>query len=93
MNAFVAYLIVRIGPRVRSMETDPFPDFAGKWQVSVDGGTDPRLSSDRRAELFYLEDTSLRVVLTARPERQSLTGEPQVLFESLRSGPSCRSRV
>ncbi len=59
----------------------PFPDGAGKWQVSVNGGTDPRWRSDG-SELFYLEDTSLRVVSVSTGEGFT-QGQPQVLFESL----------
>ena len=39
----------------------PFPEGSGKWQVSTNGGSDPRWAVDG-TELFYREATTLMVV-------------------------------
>ncbi len=59
----------------------PFPDGAGKWQVSVNGGSRPRWSSDG-SELFYVDGRFLMVVSVSTEQGFTL-GQPQALFESL----------
>ncbi len=45
----------------------PFPQAEGKWQVSTNGGTQPRWSADGK-EIFYVEDDTLvAVAVTTRP--------------------------
>ncbi len=64
----------------------PFPNGAGHWQASVDGGSQPRWSRDGK-ELFYVKDLTLLSVSAATGDRVTL-GQPQELFQSddLRSG-------
>jgi eukaryotic-like serine/threonine-protein kinase len=42
----------RVGPR--SVYVQPFPPTGAKWQISNDGGTEPRWRGDGRA-LYYLD--------------------------------------
>ena len=68
----------------------PFPDGAGKWQVSVNGGRQPRWRSDGK-ELYYLEGTgSAMMAVSVSTEPTFTPGQPQRLFESmdLVAGPS-----
>ncbi len=60
----------------------PFPDGAGKWQVSVNGGEQPRWRGDGK-ELFYREggDTLMAVAVSTEPT--FTVGPPQRLFESV----------
>ncbi len=58
----------------------PFPDGAGKWQVSVNGGLMPRWRSDGR-ELYYVDGTTLMAVTVATESGFTL-GQPTTLFQS-----------
>ncbi len=58
----------------------PFPEGAGKWQVSVGGGTQPRWRSDGK-ELYYVQDTALIVVSVSTDQGFTL-GQPKELFGS-----------
>ena len=58
----------------------PFPDGAGKWQVSVNGGTNPRWRSDG-SELYYVVGTALMAVSVSTGEGFT-QGQPQALLES-----------
>ena len=59
----------------------PFPDgTAGKWQVSVNGGGQPRWRSDGK-ELYYVEDSTMMAV-SVSTEPTFTPGQPQLLFES-----------
>ncbi len=59
----------------------PFPTGAGRWQVSVNGGAQPRWRKDGK-ELFYVEDrTSLMAVPVGGGQTPTL-GTPEQLFES-----------
>ena len=58
----------------------PFPDGAGQWPVSVNGGKQPRWRSDGN-ELYYVEGTTLMAV-SVSTEQGFTPGQPQVLFES-----------
>lgn len=57
-----------------------FPNGAGKWQVSVNGGTKPRWSRDGK-ELYYVESNALMAVPVSTGQGLTL-GQPQKLFES-----------
>ncbi|MGE5233177.1 MAG: protein kinase domain-containing protein [Acidobacteriota bacterium] len=64
----------------------PYPSLAGRWQVSRNGGEQPRWSHDG-TELFFLAGTALY----AAPVHLSPTfsyGEPQRLFDAAAAGPS-----
>ena len=73
---FIAYVSNESGQNevyVRS-----FPEGAGKWRVSTNGGASPRWPRDAK-ELFYVEDRQLMTVpVTTHPTFSS--GTPGVLF-------------
>ena len=59
----------------------PFPNGAGKWQVSVNGGRYPRWSRVEN-ELYYLEPGIITLMAIPVSTEQGFTlGQPQVLFE------------
>ena len=58
----------------------PFPEESGKWQVSVNGGTQLRWRHDGR-ELFYVEGLTLMAV-SVSTEQEFILSQPQRLFES-----------
>ena len=58
----------------------PFPEGSGKWQVSVNGGTQPRWRHDG-GELFYVEESTLMAV-SVSTEQGFVLGQPERLFES-----------
>jgi serine/threonine-protein kinase len=62
----------------------PFPGLAGRWQVSVDGGTEPLWSRDGR-ELFYRSGDQVIAAAVRTSPAFAVTGR-QVLFE----GPYAR---
>jgi hypothetical protein len=56
-----------------------YPDRAGKWKISIDGGVEPLWNRNGR-ELFYRDgDKVLAVDVSARPSFSA--GKPRVLFE------------
>lgn len=57
----------------------PFPEGSGKWQVSVNGGGQPRWSRDGKT-LFYVQDTTLFSVPVERQPRLSF-GSARRLFK------------
>ncbi len=57
----------------------PFPDGAGRWQVSVSGGGQARWRGDGR-ELYYVEGDTLMAV-SVSTEQGFVLGQPQRLFE------------
>ncbi len=57
----------------------PFPDVGGKWQISVDGGTEPAWAPDGREIFFRNRSQMLSVGITTRPVFAA--GSPRVLFE------------
>lgn len=60
----------------------PFPNAgAGKWPVSVGGGTEPAWSRDGR-ELFYRSGRGDMVVVPVETEPGFSTGPPSVLFSA-----------
>ena len=58
----------------------PFPDGAGKWQASVNGGTLPRWRGDGK-ELYYVESSTLMAVSVSTESAFAL-GRPLSLFEA-----------
>jgi Tol biopolymer transport system component len=75
---FVAYQSIESG--TSQIYVRPFPDGPGEWQVSVNGGVDPRWRSDGK-ELYYREGTTLMAV-SVSTESTFTRGQPQQLFES-----------
>ena len=62
---FVAYVSNQSGQD--QVYVTPFPEGEGEWQVSTQGGVQPRWSRDRK-ELFYVEaDTLMAVEVSTRP--------------------------
>ena len=62
---FVAYCSNESGQY--EVQVQPFPEGRGKWQVSTNGGNQPRWSKDGK-ELFYVEhDTLVAVSVTLKP--------------------------
>ncbi len=75
---FLAYVSNESGPT--EIYVQPFPDGAGKWQVSGNGGNQIRWSSDG-SELFYTEVSTLMAVSVSTEQGFTL-GQPQMLFAS-----------
>ena len=75
---FLAYLSDESGRD--EVYVRPFPSGAGRWQASVDGGTQPLWSRDG-TELYYVDDRTLMAV-SVTLEPGFIHGQPQRLFES-----------
>ncbi len=75
---FLAYMSTESGRN--EIYVQPFPNGAGKWQVSGNGGDQIRWSSDG-SELFYAEGLTLMSVSVSTEQGFTL-GQPQMLFES-----------
>jgi serine/threonine-protein kinase len=58
----------------------PFPGPGGKWQISTDGGVEPRWSITGH-ELFYVKGTQLTVVPYSVEKNSFQAGKPEMLFE------------
>lgn len=56
-----------------------FPGAAGKWQVSIAGGTEPRWRDDGK-ELFYLDARGTLTAVSISAESTFSSGTPQPLF-------------
>ena len=63
----------------RPYANQPYPGPGGKWQVSIDGGTEPVWSRNGR-ELFYRGGSRMMVVETTMQPSFS-AGKPRMLFE------------
>jgi serine/threonine-protein kinase len=59
----------------------PFPGPGGKWQVSTDGGAEPRWSKNGH-ELFYIRRSSVLAVSYSVEKNSFQAGIPKVLFDS-----------
>ena len=57
----------------------PYPGPGGKWQISIEGGTEPIWNRNGR-ELFYRSGTKMMAVETTTQPNFS-AGKPRVLFE------------
>ena len=80
---FVAYVSLHRadGSEHHDVYVRTFPDgSAGKWQVSLNGGTQPRWRSDG-AELYYVQNTAMMAVPVST-DAGFTRGQPQKLFES-----------
>jgi serine/threonine-protein kinase len=74
---WVAYVSFESGmPQVYVV---PFPGTGGKWQISTDGGTEPRWSKTGH-ELFYVRGSSLIAVPYSVERNSFQAGKPQTLF-------------
>lgn len=59
----------------------PFPGPGGKWQVSTDGGVEPRWSGDGR-EIFYLDPTQHLVAVAVDTRGTFSAGIPEPLYRA-----------
>ena len=73
---YVAYVSSESGRN--EIYVRPFPEGGGKWQVSINGGTQPRWRRDGR-ELFYVEEDQLMAVSVSTAQGFS-PGTPKLLF-------------
>ena len=74
---WLAYVSIESGrPEVY---VQPYPGPGGKWQVSIDGGTEPVWSRNGR-ELFYRSGNRMMAVETTMQPSFS-AGKPRMLFE------------
>ena len=76
---FLAYLSDESGRN--EIYVRPFPNGAGKRQVSVNGGSQLRWGSDGK-ELYYVEGEAALMVVSVSTEGAFTLGQPQHLFES-----------
>ena len=84
---FVAYYSDESG-RVE-IYVSPFPGGAGKRQVSVNGGRNPRWRSDG-SELYYIEGRSTLMAVPLSTDPGVTFGQPQALIEEVSSGAGGR---
>lgn len=59
----------------------PFPSGDGKWQASVNGGTQPRWRNDGK-ELYYVAGESALMAVPVDSAHVLVLGQPHRLFES-----------
>jgi serine/threonine-protein kinase len=59
----------------------PFPGPGGKWQISTDGGVEPRWSKNDH-ELFFLHNSAVLSVSYAVQGNSFQAAIPKILFES-----------
>ena len=64
----------------------PYPGPGGKWQISTDGGMDPRWSANGRVLTYRNGDKMMEVDITTQPA--FLAGKPKMLFEGPYVPPS-----
>jgi serine/threonine protein kinase/Tol biopolymer transport system component len=75
----------------REVYVTSFPDAAGKWQISTDGGDDPRWSASGK-ELFFLAVDKLMAVDVSTSAGAFDAGRPKPLFEVRVPAPSLGTR-
>ena len=86
---FVAYTSNESGQY--EINVQPFPEGRGKWQVSIDGGMQPRWGRDGK-ELFYVQgDTLMTVEVTTAPSFSP--GEVTPLFSDANLVPGNANQV
>jgi serine/threonine-protein kinase len=76
---WLAYVSNESGPGRPEVYVQPYPGPGGKWQVSIDGGTEPTWSRNGR-ELFYRSGNRMMAVDTTMQPSFS-AGKPRMLFE------------
>ncbi len=64
-----------------------FPSAAGKWQVSIEGGVQPRWSGDGK-ELFYIAPGQRLMAVAVKGETELEIGTPTTLFETRMWSPT-----
>jgi len=76
---FLAYVSNETGRN--EVYVRPFPRGEGRWQASVNGGTQPRWRGDGK-ELFYVEGEGALMAAQVETEPTFALGRTQRLFES-----------
>jgi eukaryotic-like serine/threonine-protein kinase len=87
---WLAYCSIESGrPEVYVVPFAPGSDksIAGKWQVSIAGGTQPRWRGDGR-ELFYMGPDQKLMALDVKPSQSFERGTPEALFTSRSDYPA-----
>jgi Tol biopolymer transport system component len=74
---FIAYISDESGRA--EVYVQPYPGPGGKWQISTDGGTEPRWNRSGR-ELFYRSGDRMMAVPVST-QTTFTAGRPQMLFE------------
>jgi serine/threonine protein kinase/Tol biopolymer transport system component len=75
---WIAYSSVDAG--VPQIYVVPFPGPGGKWQVSIDGGAEPRWSK-KGHELFFVKASQLYAVPYTADKNSFQAGTPQLVFQ------------
>jgi len=65
----------------RQIYVQSFPTLAGKFQISTDGGTQPRWRRDQK-ELFYLAPDRKLMAVTVKTDRMFAPETPRALFQT-----------
>jgi hypothetical protein len=66
----------------------PFPDAgAGKWQITANGGTEPRWRGDGR-ELYYLGLDGRIMAVSIKADKTVEAGQPVLLFQTALNTPA-----
>ncbi|MDA2930745.1 protein kinase [Acidobacteria bacterium AH-259-O06] len=74
----------------RQVYVQPFPATGGKWQISTQGGVEPRWRRDGK-ELFYIAGSNLMAVEVNTRGSSLEAGIPKVLFEASFAGLGTRN--
>jgi Tol biopolymer transport system component len=76
---FIAYVTNVSGSY--QVEVRSFPDGAGKWPITAQGGSEPLWKSDGR-ELYYLGADGKIMAVAVKADRTFQAGQPSELFQS-----------
>jgi len=76
---WIAYVSTESG--TPQIDVVPFPGPGGKWQVSTDGGLEPRWAK-KGHELFYVHNAQLMSVTYTEEKNAFQPSKPQLLFEN-----------
>jgi len=74
---FIAYVSDESG--IRQVYVQPFPSLGAKWQVSTDGGSQPRWRRDGK-EMFYLSPNHKLTAVDVKPGAAFEWSSPRELF-------------
>jgi serine/threonine protein kinase/Tol biopolymer transport system component len=77
---WVAYVSTELG--IPQVYVVPFPGSGGKWQVSADGGSEPRWSKTGH-EIFYVRGSSVIAVPYSVEKNSFQLGKPEKLFDGV----------
>ena len=77
---WIAYSSADSGPP--QVYVVPFPQSGGKWQISTDGGSEPRWSRTSH-EIFYSKGDEIFAVSYTVDKNSFLAGKPQLMFSHI----------